>query len=308
MINDPQPLTFDRIKNRYWKFFHDGGFVATEFFKFLPDGTIGGYNHDNERYWEIENGVLSLFNNARVSTVTFDFVEFDDGGLLLKGKHFGKTPILCLREQSGRVKDNETKTVLKYEIENLGWSIGDHTYGVPSFFEKEMSRLVIGKYCSIASGVQIAFGDHRTDTFTTFPFEAKRRFWEHVPRGVKDHISKGDVIIGNDVWIGSDVFIGSGVTIGSGAVIGAKSVVTKDVPPYAVLVGNPGRVVRYRFDPNIVEELLKLSWWDLSDELVDTLLPFLMSNDASAFFSASKQAKSAMEGISDIELSDLSNS
>lgn len=240
--------------------------------------------------------MLSLLNKDRVITVTFDFVEFNDGKLFLKGKHKGKMPILCLREQLGRIKDNVTKMALANEIEKLGWSIGDHTYGVPGFIEKGMSKLAIGKYCSIAGGVKIAFGNHRIDTFTTFPFATKRRFWEHVPPGVNDHTSKGDVVIGNDVWIGVDVFIGSGVKIGSGAVIGAKSVVTKDVPPYAIVVGNPGRVLRYRFDSSIIEDLLKLSWWDLSDELVDSLLPFLMSDDASAFIAALKRAKSEFEG------------
>lgn len=302
---DQQQLSFDRIKDRYWRYFHAGGRASTEFFKFLPGGAIGGYSHQNECYWQIENGLLSLLNNERKITVTFDSVEFNDGKILLTGKYLGKSPVLCLQERSGRIQDNQTKSHLANEIANLGWSVGDHTYGLPQFFEKKMAKLVIGKYCSIADGVKIAFGNHRTDTFTTFPFRAKGRFWEHVPPGVQDHVSKGDVVIGNDVWIGTDVFIGSGITIGSGAVLGAKSVITKDVPPYAIVVGNPGRVLRYRFDPLMIEELLRLSWWDLSDELVDSLLPVLMSNDAPAFLSALKQAKSANEDPSEIDPGNL---
>lgn len=288
-------LTFERIKDRYWTFSHENGTIASEFLKFQPDGTVSGYNNNNEKYWKIQEGLLSFLSNDRIVTVTFDFVLLEDNKLLLKGKHRGNLPILCLRERDGRIQDNATKIALAKEIENYGWSIGDHTYGVPRFIEKGMAKLKIGKYCSIAGGVYISFGNHRVDTFTTFPFKAKSRFWEHVPIGIEDHSSKGDVIIGNDVWIGTDVFIGSGVTIDDGAIIGAKSVITKNVPPYAIVVGNPGRIVRYRFTQPIIKELLELSWWNLRDEIVDSLLPFLMSNDAPSILSALRQAAAGSE-------------
>jgi tetrahydrodipicolinate N-succinyltransferase len=75
-------------------------------------------------------------------------------------------------------------------------------------------------------------------------------------------ISKGDVSIGNDVWIGRNTIILSGTTIGDGAVIGAGSVITKDVPPYAIVVGNPGRIVKYRFEQMVIEKMLRIRWWD----------------------------------------------
>ena len=94
--------------------------------------------------------------------------------------------------------------------------------------------------------------------------------------------------IGNDVWIGANAFIGSGVTIHDGAVIGAHAVVVKDVPPYAVCVGNPGRVVKYRFEPEIITALLKLRWWDWPDEKIDRFLPLILSPDIVAFLNAAE--------------------
>jgi acetyltransferase-like isoleucine patch superfamily enzyme len=294
-MNEHEPsLHFDQIKEKYWCFFLENGHVGSEFFSFLPDGTIGGYDNDNERYWRIEDGVLSLLDKDQEVSVTFDSVEVENGKVLLKGKHLPNPELLlCLREKTERFQFNATKSALAAEIETLGWTVGDHSYGVPEFFEKGRAKLVIGKYCSIATGVKIAFENHRTDTFTMYPFKALRQYWQHVPRDVQDHISKGDVVIGSDVWIGADVFIGSGVTIGSGAAIGANSVVVKDVPPYAIVAGNPGRVVRYRFEPHLIEELLELCWWDLDDEAVDALLPLLMASDAPALLAALRQAKAA---------------
>jgi len=80
--------------------------------------------------------------------------------------------------------------------------------------------------------------------------------------------SKGSVVIGNDCWIGTEVMILSGVNIGHGAVIGARAVVSKDVPPYAVVVGNPARVVKFRFAEDIIERLLTLQWWDWSADKI----------------------------------------
>lgn len=98
--------------------------------------------------------------------------------------------------------------------------------------------------------------------------------------------TKGDVVIGNDVWIGYGATIMSGVSIGDGAVIGARSVVTKDVPPYAIVAGNPGVVVKHRFDEQTVVDLLQIAWWDWSRPLVEARLPLLLSGDIRAFIDA----------------------
>jgi acetyltransferase-like isoleucine patch superfamily enzyme len=104
--------------------------------------------------------------------------------------------------------------------------------------------------------------NHRVDWISTYPFPA---FTDKFPeaKGIEQFVTtKGDVTIGNDVWIGQHVTILSGVTIGDGAVIGAHSVVGKSIPPYAIAVGNPARVIRYRFDEKTIEMLLKIQWWN----------------------------------------------
>jgi len=278
------PLTCDQLKDKLWCFSRENGAVASDGLLFLPDGTVGGYQHKNEQYWHLEQGVLSFLNARRQPTVHFTQVaHLPDGLLRCQGVHLPDPSItLCLVERKERPRKNLTRLVFAKEIERQGWQIGDHTYGVPECIEKFQARLIIGKYCSIAGGVQIALGNHRTELATTYPFKALRKYWPGAPTEVKDHVSKGDVVIGSDVWIGSRAFIGSGVQVGHGAVIGAHAVVTKSVPAYAVVVGNPARVVRYRFDDHTVADLLKTAGWDLSDEQVNRLLPSLMSDDVAA--------------------------
>lgn len=161
------------------------------------------------------------------------------------------------------------------------YCIGRHTYGNPKVFDwNDGGSLIIGKYTSIADEVTILLGgNHRMDWVTTYPFPALNNEWPDAANIIGHPQSKGDVVIGNDVWIGNGATILSGVVIGDGAVVGAKAVVTKDVPPYAVVVGNPGKVVKYRFDDEIIEKLLKIKWWNWSDRKVAKNLSLLCSND-----------------------------
>jgi acetyltransferase-like isoleucine patch superfamily enzyme len=160
---------------------------------------------------------------------------------------------------------------------------GRHSYGRDHFSIWEFrdgSKLRIGSFNSIAP-VQTVFlgGNHRTDWITTFPFghinlvefPRGRINGSGHPRG------KGDVTIENDVWISWGCTIFSGVRIGSGSVIGAKSVVTKDVPPYAIVAGNPAKVVTYRFDQSTINSLLEARWWDHADSDIDRVVPLLQS-------------------------------
>lgn len=148
-------------------------------------------------------------------------------------------------------------------------TVGKHTYGADKIYvmedQEHSNNLNIGSFCSISDGVSVLlFAEHRIDTITTFPFA----FLADWRIGTPGAFSKGDVNIGNDVWIGKGVTILSGVTIGDGVVIGAEAVVAKDVPPYAVVVGNPGRIVKYRFSKKKIKELLEIKWWLWSDEKI----------------------------------------
>lgn len=141
-------------------------------------------------------------------------------------------------------------------------SFGDYTYGIPRIqWLMPGSKVIIGKFCSIAPEVELFVGgNHRPDYVTTYPFAALPSDWPGATG--ETPVSKGDIVIGNDVWIGQGAKIFSGVTIGDGAVIGAYSVVAKDVAPYAIAVGNPVMAVKKRFDDVIIQKLLELKWWD----------------------------------------------
>lgn len=155
-------------------------------------------------------------------------------------------------------------------------SIGEYTYyddpDGPEAFRRNIlyhyafsgDRLIIGKFCAIAMGTKFVMNgaNHRTDGVTTFPFPIFGPDWADPSGDLLDMPGRGDTVIGNDVWIGYDSLVMPGVTIGDGAIIGARSVVTRNIPAYAVAAGNPARVVKMRFDEATIERLLALRWWD----------------------------------------------
>jgi acetyltransferase-like isoleucine patch superfamily enzyme len=154
-------------------------------------------------------------------------------------------------------------------------TLGHRTYGSITM-RGAATNLTVGKYCSLASGI-IADGgfNHNSNFVSTFPFAVAL---QHVPN-LSTHIEhKGDINIGNDVWIGEDVLLMSGVTIGDGAVIGIRSIITKDVAPYSIVVG-ANRFIRKRFTDEQIKKLLALKWWDFPDEEVDKIAHLLSSKN-----------------------------
>jgi acetyltransferase-like isoleucine patch superfamily enzyme len=145
--------------------------------------------------------------------------------------------------------------------------LGEHSYSgnvqVNQWIRND--KVVTGKFCSLGTNIKfIIDGNHKIDRFSTYPFYERFK-WDNTSSIVW---GKETPTIGNDVWIASDVVVYSGVHIGDGAVIAGESVVTKSVPAYAVVAGNPARVVKYRFEPNIIEKLLKYKWWNLPLEVI----------------------------------------
>ena len=159
--------------------------------------------------------------------------------------------------------------------------VGRGTYGEPTVLQwGEHAALRIGSFCSIARNVTIIlYGDHRIDWVTTYPFMNFRAS----ARGIEGHPRiKGEVVIENDVWIGYGATILAGVRIGNGAVVGACSLVTKSVPPYGIVAGNPAKLLRSRFPDETVRLLEQLAWWDWDDATLDRAMPLLLSADVPA--------------------------
>lgn len=154
---------------------------------------------------------------------------------------------------------------------------GRHSYTGQNV-EVIQPEVEIGNFTSISSQVHF-FGitEHppifNRQAVSNFPFCELN--WGEYPRGG----SRGKIVIGSDVWIGEHAFLLGGVHIGDGAIVGAAAVVTKDVPPYAVVVGNPGRVIKYRFAEEQIEKLLEIKWWDWDDQKIRQMLPLMSDID-----------------------------
>lgn len=142
--------------------------------------------------------------------------------------------------------------------------VGDYTYGgLHVLTYNNDNKLKIGRFCSIAPEVMFVLSaDHYTQHMSSYPYKV----W--VMKENQEGISKGDIIVEDDVWIGFRSIILSGVHIGKGSVIAAGSVVTKDVPPYAIVGGVPAKVIKYRFSDEIITELMKIDYSKLTEEMI----------------------------------------
>ena len=176
---------------------------------------------------------------------------------------------------------------VKPTIKNPNIIVGDFTYA-DSEFESHVThhydfigdKIIIGKFSQIAAGVEFVMNgaNHQMNAVSTFPFYTLEG-WDMKPPAASDMPFKGDTVIGNDVWIGQNATILPGVHIGDGAIIGANSVVASDVEPYSIVVGNPVKLIRYRFDGELTSLLLKFKWWDKPVEEINALIPILTNSD-----------------------------
>lgn len=160
-------------------------------------------------------------------------------------------------------KHNETAVVSLFDQKYV--KVGKYTYGdLDVSGSRADCQLIIGNFCSIGGGVLFLLArEHFLSCVSTFPFKAKCTY------GGDEAGSKGDILVDSDVWIGQRAIILSGVHIGQGAVIAAGSVVTKDVPPYAIVGGVPAKVIKYRFSEDIVGELLKIDYKKMDFNIVN---------------------------------------
>ncbi|MEQ9719724.1 Vat family streptogramin A O-acetyltransferase [Yersinia alsatica] len=185
---------------------------------------------------------------------------------------------------------------IKNTVTNPNIIVGDFTYyddpENSENFERNVlyhfpfigDKLIIGKFCAIAKGVQFIMNgaNHKLSGFSTYPFYIFGNGWEKAAPQAGDLPYKGDTIIGNDVWIGYQALIMPGVKIGNGAIISSRAVVTSDVPAYAVIGGNPAKVIKKRFTDETIASLEKLAWWDWSIEKITQNLTAIMSSNLEA--------------------------
>lgn len=193
------------------------------------------------------------FKKNIIQSVVIGQVEIDDSA------------IVQYSELSGEVKIG-ARSVIHKTICSGKINVGTNTTinGPGSEFYSIEYPIKIGNFCSIARGTAIQEHNHNSECITTY-FIKYHIFEDEY--GV-DVVSKGAIVIENDVWIGAQTTILTGVTIGNGAIIAANSVVTKDVPPYAIVGGTPAKVLKYRFSKEIINRLLEIKWWDWEIEKI----------------------------------------
>ena len=201
------------------------------------------------------------------------------------------------------VAGNKSIVFLKNIITKSRIIVGDYTTFTPlkdNEFDFEKNNVLyysealndylrIGKFCHISSNVKFIMNaaNHTYTNFTTYGFGFLGNGWSSDSKDSNykklgypsDHVIKGDIVIGNSVWLGYDSLILPGVTVGDGSVVGARSVVTKNVPPYTIVAGNPARIIKRLFTDEVVECLLKLRWWDLPIKLITDNIHIISGNN-----------------------------
>lgn len=186
---------------------------------------------------------------------------------------------------------------LKPLVTNPNIIVGDYTYyddpKGPARFETENvlyhfpfvgDKLIIGKFCALARDVKFVMNgaNHKLDGFSTYPFFIFGHGWEYSAPAEDEFPYKGDTILENDVWLGMEALVMPGVKISNGAIVASRAVVTRDVPAYTIVAGNPARVVKQRFTDEVIAELQQIQWWDWSADKISRHLRAITSADLAA--------------------------
>lgn len=203
---------------------------------------------------------------------------------------FKITRVFGIKIRKRRIRENSSVIDAIYNEEGVlllpkpgAHQVGKWTY-CGTDLRIDNPKTIIGSFCSIGQRVVIGHGEHPLGFLSSSPyFYLDNLRWKSDSTPVHNEYWIPDpIVIGNDVWIGEGVFIKNGVRIGDGVVIGAHSCVTKDIPPYAVAVGVPAKVVKYRFPDSVIKRLLMTKWWDLDDEVIRRI-PYDDVNEALNF-------------------------
>lgn len=190
---------------------------------------------------------------------------------------------------------------IRNTIENPNIVIGEYTYyddpDDSENFERNVlyhfpfigDKLIIGKFCAIARGVRFIMNgaNHKLSGISTYPFQIFGGGWEKVMPELSELPYKGDTVIGNDVWIGYEALIMPGVRIGNGAIVSSRAVVTRDVPAYTIVGGNPAAPIRKRFSDDVIAKLEAIAWWDWPVEKITRHLNLIVGGDVDALAAVS---------------------
>ena len=231
--------------------------------------------------------VLALILNFRVNAAEFlDLSDAETNKLMDMAHDRDKPDWKKIHPLKSR---DESVTYIKPTlIGHPNIKVGEFTYYDGQNFTSRVThhydflgdKLIIGKFCQIGHKVEFIMNgaNHQMNSVSTYPFYIFKG-WEQESPEMKDLPFKGDTVVGNDVWFGQNVTVLPGVHIGDGCIIGANSVVGSDIPPYSVVVGNPARIIRKRFDDEMIELLEKLQWWNKTTNQIQKLIPILSSSD-----------------------------
>ncbi|HEX6993402.1 MAG TPA: Vat family streptogramin A O-acetyltransferase [Gammaproteobacteria bacterium] len=191
---------------------------------------------------------------------------------------------------------------IRNTVKNPNIVIGEYTYyddpDDSENFERNVlyhfpfigDKLIIGKFCAIARGVRFIMNgaNHKLSGISTYPFQIFGGGWEKVMPEISDLPYKGDTVVGNDVWIGYEALIMPGVHIGNGAIVSSRAVVTRDVPAYTIVGGNPATPIRKRFSDDAIAKLEAVAWWDWPVEKITRHLDVIVGGDVDALVALAK--------------------
>jgi virginiamycin A acetyltransferase len=290
------PLPDDSIAFAQWIYGLKDQPPVCKSLRFAADGWIRNYQSWNEVRWGWQGADLIILDKDGSQSVRFESVRDRSiiPGLALEGPYRGdlntRIRIVCQPIDHEPAVFSQLRDSMSDLVRHHGYKVGDYSYGLIDAIDPQFGRMSIGKFCSIGPNFTAIIGNHDMRMVSNYPFKSIDRHFHFTEQhwnlhGVDaaDHTSNGVTEIGNDVWIGKNATVISGIRIGDGAVIATGAVVTKHVPAYAIVGGNPARLIRYRFAPDIIERLLRLKWWDLPRSKIDALLPLMVSHDIERF-------------------------